>query len=91
MGKLANGELLSAAERNGFECMVTCDQSIAYQQNLKGRKLALIVLSTNDIDLLEKEAHRLVWAVDAARVGSYQLVKYDLPGKPKWNPPTPAP
>ena len=58
-GRLVNGELLNAAEENGFDCMVTCDQSISFQQNLTGRPLALVVLSTNDIDLLEKEAHRL--------------------------------
>ena len=76
-------ELLTAAESNGFDVMVTADQSIEYQQNLKGRKLALVVLSTNDLDLLDQHPEKLVSAVDAARVGSYEFVKYDLPPKPK--------
>jgi hypothetical protein len=42
--------------------MVTADQSLEYQQNLKGRKLALVVLSTNHIGVLEKHPERLVAA-----------------------------
>jgi hypothetical protein len=44
---LANGDLLKAREAAGFTVMVTSDQSLEYRQNLKGRKLALVVLSTN--------------------------------------------
>jgi hypothetical protein len=46
-GALANGELLAAAEDAGLDVMITGDQNIAYQQNLEGRKLALVVLETN--------------------------------------------
>lgn len=48
-GCFVNGELLKAAEENGFEVMVTADQSLEYQQDLRGRKLALIVLGTSHI------------------------------------------
>jgi len=44
---IANGALLTAAEIGGFDLFLTCDQNISYQQNLKGRRLALVVLSTN--------------------------------------------
>jgi hypothetical protein len=36
--KLANGELLEAAEAKGFEVFVTTDQRLKYQQNLSNRK-----------------------------------------------------
>jgi predicted nuclease of predicted toxin-antitoxin system len=39
-----NGELLSTAEQRGFEVFVTVDQGIAYQQNLSGRSIAILVL-----------------------------------------------
>ena len=39
--QLGNSELLDAAEASGFDLIVTADQSIKYQQNLSGRKLAL--------------------------------------------------
>jgi len=41
------GELLKAAEAAGFDVMVTSDQNIRRQQNLTGRKLALVVLGFN--------------------------------------------
>jgi len=45
-GLLKNGDLLRMAEGQ-FEVLITTDQNLKYQQNLKGRKLAIIVLSTN--------------------------------------------
>ena len=41
--KLKNGELLEAAEKAGFEVLVTPDKNIRYQQNLVLRKIALVV------------------------------------------------
>ena len=49
---LANGELLNAAEEAGFELFITADQESKYQQNLKGRQMALGVLSTNNWGLI---------------------------------------
>ncbi|MCI0366139.1 MAG: hypothetical protein L0219_19945 [Phycisphaerales bacterium] len=46
--ELTNGDLLSVAESDGFDVLITTDRGIRYQQNLAGRKLALILLSTND-------------------------------------------
>lgn len=45
--QLENGALLDAAEAADFDVMVTSDQNIRYQQNLTGRKLALVVLGSN--------------------------------------------
>ena len=68
---------------NIYVVMVTADQSLEYQQNLKGRKLALVVLSTNHIGVLEKHPERLVAAVDAAREDGYEFVRFELPPKSK--------
>jgi uncharacterized protein DUF5615 len=81
--RLVNGDLLRAAEDAGFGVMVTADQNLEYQQNLKGRKLALVVLSTNHISVIEKHPERLVAAVDAAEEGGYEFVRYELPPKRK--------
>ena len=40
-----NGDLLSAAEAEGFDCMITADKNIRYQQNLSARKIAIVLLS----------------------------------------------
>jgi hypothetical protein len=43
---LKNGELLTVAEQAGFEGFVTTDRNLRYQQNLDGRRIAIIVLSS---------------------------------------------
>jgi hypothetical protein len=43
--RLSNGALLSAAENAAFELLVTTDRRIRYQQNLVGRKIAIVVLT----------------------------------------------
>ena len=45
---MKNGALLSAAEEAGFDLFITADQELSYQQNLAGRKIAVLVLSTNN-------------------------------------------
>ncbi|MBV9039071.1 MAG: hypothetical protein JO182_31595 [Acidobacteriaceae bacterium] len=44
--------LLKAAEDTGFQVFVTADQGILYQQNMQGRSIALVVLSTNERSIL---------------------------------------
>lgn len=41
---LRNGDLLKAAEAAKFEVFLTVDQGIEYQQNLTGRKIAILIL-----------------------------------------------
>ena len=41
---LDNGYLLDEAERDGYQVLITTDQNMRYQQNLSGRRLAIIVL-----------------------------------------------
>jgi predicted nuclease of predicted toxin-antitoxin system len=52
---LKNGDLLDAAESKRYDVLMTVDQGLEYQQNLVGRKIAVIVLrakSTRLKDLL---------------------------------------
>lgn len=41
---VANGELLSLAEQNGFEVLLTADANIKNQQNLTHRKISILIL-----------------------------------------------
>lgn len=43
----SNGDLVALAEGEGFEVFVTADRNLSYQQDVKNRKLALVVLSSN--------------------------------------------
>lgn len=47
-----NGDLLQKAESH-FDLFITSDQNIRYQQNLTGRSIAILELSTNDLRRLE--------------------------------------
>jgi predicted nuclease of predicted toxin-antitoxin system len=49
---IRNGELLQKAEPH-FDLFITSNQNIRYQQNLTGRSLAILELSTNDLRRLE--------------------------------------
>ena len=74
---LKNGELLAAAEANGFEVFVTTDTNLAYQQNLSNRKIAIVVLSTTSWPRIQKSVAAILSAIDAARPNSYQIFSID--------------
>ncbi len=74
---LKNGELLAAAESNGFEVFVTTDTNLAYQQNLSNRKIAIVVLSTTSWPRIQKSVSAIVSAIDKASPNSYQIVSID--------------
>ena len=75
---LANGQLLSAAERAGFNVLVTVDQNLPYQQRLVGRAIAVVVLQSrtttlDDLLTLVPEVLALLEGIsagDVVRVGS---------------------
>ena len=72
--RLINGQLLRAAEEAGFDVLLTADQSIAYQQTLKGRKLALVIINTNDWSKIKLNIRAVAEAIDRARPGTYESV-----------------
>ena len=74
---LKNGALLDAAEQTGFDLFITADQEIRYQQDLSGRRLALLVLSTNNWAAIKANVAALLRAIDAVTPGSYSEV--DIP------------
>lgn len=69
--QLENGELLKAGEAAGFDVMVTSDQNIKYQQNLSGRKLALVVLGSNIWPIVRAHGAAIKSAVDAASLSRF--------------------
>ncbi len=48
---LKNGRLLDAAEANQFAVLLTADQGIEYEQNLAGRKIAIIIFQAKSLRL----------------------------------------
>jgi predicted nuclease of predicted toxin-antitoxin system len=65
-----NGELIQKAETE-FDLFITCDQSIRYQQNLQGRRIAILELSTNDLRRIMASGVMLHQAVATIQPGKY--------------------
>jgi hypothetical protein len=73
--ELGNGELLNEAEAAGFEVLVTTDKNLRYQQNLTGRKIAIVVLGQGRWTLIQPHVAQVVAAVNAATPGSFAEVE----------------
>ncbi len=73
--KLRNGELLDAAEREGFALLVTTDSNLRHQQNLSTRRVAIVVLSSTSWPRIQRAIPAVVSAIDAASPGSYTEVE----------------
>ncbi|HTZ96409.1 MAG TPA: hypothetical protein VMB18_08440 [Terriglobales bacterium] len=72
---LLNGELLRVAEEAGFDVLLTTDKNLAYQQNLRNRKVAIVALGRSRWSLIQPALGRIVSAVSAAQPGSFTLVE----------------
>jgi predicted nuclease of predicted toxin-antitoxin system len=76
---IANGELIDAAEKAGFDVIITADQNLRYQQKLTGRRLALIVLTTNHWDIIRPNVGKIIAAVEVIQPGDYVTIIFDRP------------
>jgi len=72
---LTNGDLLRAAEEAGFDLLLTTDKNMRHQQNLMGRRIAVVVLGNGLWPFVEPMLPRVIAAVNAAGPGSYTEVE----------------
>lgn len=68
--KLSNGDLLDAAEAQ-FDAFLTTDQNLGYQQNIAGRRLAILVLPFASWPKLQNHVAAIGMAVAALKPGDY--------------------
>jgi hypothetical protein len=80
-GLLENGDLLREAEAAGFDVMMTADKNIRSQQNLKNRKIALVILGSPNWAHMEVYVERILTAIESATPGSVSEVNIPLPPK----------
>ncbi len=69
--RLENGALLAAAESDGFDVLVTTDQNLRYQQNLSGRRIAIVVLSVASWPRVSRHTQLVVNALSAIAPGTF--------------------
>ncbi|MGB6689824.1 MAG: hypothetical protein WBE76_18465 [Terracidiphilus sp.] len=69
--ELENGELIQRAEGAGYELLLSTYKNIRYQQNLTGRKIAIIVLGNSQWPMVKLHLDKIAAAVDSCSGGSY--------------------
>jgi hypothetical protein len=80
--RLSNGALLKAAEEAAVDVLLTTDRRIQHQQNLTGRRIAIVVLTgTTKWSRIRLHFDRIAAVVNATMPGSYTQVEipFDLP------------
>ena len=71
---LENGELIQKAEDESYEVIVTTDQSMRYQQNLAGRRLAIVVLMSTAWPRVQNCIEEIRTAIENVRPGQVREV-----------------
>ena len=74
---LRNGELIDRAEQEGYEALITTDQKLRYQQNLAGRKLAIIVLLKNNWPRVQLRTEDILATIERIQPG--ELMEVPIP------------
>ena len=67
---LTNGDLLAKAEQE-FDLFITTDQNLKYQQNLKARRIAILVLPTTNWPKIQSHTAEIEAAIERIRPGDY--------------------
>ncbi|MBA3768429.1 MAG: hypothetical protein H0W99_15905 [Acidobacteria bacterium] len=73
---LKNGDLLTRAESNGFDALITTDQNLPYQQDLTGRKISVVVLLTTSWPRIKNYIALVTQAIDNLQPGSYEEIPF---------------
>lgn len=71
---LRNGDLIRNAVQDGYEMIITCDQSIRFQQNLLRQPIALLTITTNDWDTIRTNFPLIRRAIETARQGENNVL-----------------
>ena len=71
---VSNGDLIHLAELEGFELLITTDTNLRYQQNLKERIIAIMVLTTTSWPRISNATVMIATATDSMQPGVYQEI-----------------
>lgn len=73
---LSNGDLLTEAENAGYQLLVTTDQNLRYQQNLRERRIAIVVLLTTSWPRIRPKAQNILEVINAMHSGGYGEIPF---------------
>ena len=69
-----NGQLLDAAENAGFEVLLSGDQTIKYEQNMTGRKIAVVSMSDNHWPIVKDYTFVIGEAINQVQPGEIRSI-----------------
>lgn len=72
---LSNGNLLREAEAE-FDLLITTDKNLEYQQNLTGRRIAILVLPTTNWPEIQLHQAEVAAAVSQIKPGAYLALNW---------------
>ena len=72
---LSNGNLLREAETE-FDLLITTDKNLEYQQNLTGRRIAILVLPTTNWPEIQSHQTEVATAVNQIKPGAYVALNW---------------
>jgi hypothetical protein len=72
---LDNGTLLQVAEEQ-FDALITTDQNLRYQQDLKGRRLAILILPSTSWPKIQAYLPQIIAAVGELQPGDVRELTF---------------
>jgi len=75
--QLKNGELLAVAILNGYEILVSTDQSLRHQHDLRRIRLGVVVLMTTSWPRISRNTPAVVRAVEEVQMGRLVEVRFE--------------
>ena len=76
--QLGNGDLLIAAEAS-FDVLVTTDRNLRHQQNLSGRRLAILTLWTTSWPKIQRHLPKVAAAINGLLPGDFVELSFSEP------------
>ena len=76
---LRNGDLVRNAVQDGYDLLITCDQSIRFQQNLLRQPITVLTITTNDWHTIRTNISLVRSAIDMAQQGENNLLRFRPP------------
>ena len=73
-GSLVNGDLIDRAEQGGYEVLITTDQSMRFQQNLTGGRIAIVVLLSTAWPRVQHPTEETRRAIEEVEPGQFREV-----------------
>ena len=73
--ELRNGDLLEIASSHGYDILITCDQSMRYEQNLSRYDVTLVTITSGDWNIIRQNIGPIRQAIVTAVRGEANPVQ----------------